>query len=808
MNTYKSLTLKNVVFYKEATIDLDYKGTTVISGLNKDAGNSKRQRSNGAGKSLFWAALANIRFNSVPNPGDNKTKAKKDLFDKDTVITLEVERDDKVFAIEKKSKGKSIEYDFRMDGKSAKTRTQSYVENKIHHLFGKASEAEFYATEYIDSRKPNMLQMGTPTQRLAFFTNLFNLDSYDNLRGVLTAKYKELKDQKIVQSEIESQLHALKSSIREGLEGQKLSELKAEVTLLEADFKQINEEHSKLNGKSNLLSSVANNIPDLEKWLTLAGKITKNPVTLADVTPQYILDTKALIGKMLKRLKEFKEEAEEYNDYQADLKSIRKQRKVLEGKLEAIKVKGNVADLEDTLSNLKAERQSIKSNLEEVPDVEMSKEDYNKYPDLVLKFGEFKKDHVKKIDEKRSSLKAKVNQLQESLEHLNKNSGSASCPTCLTELGTKKLGSIVSGIKVILDESRTKLHKMVKYENDFTTYLKLSEKMDTYKGAKKSKEKLGADLENVNTAIDRFVSTSGINELKKKESLSRQLRELKAPSKVKEPKMTLEDIAAKESKLKLAQSKCDIYLPMAKSINTIVTKYGVNSLTSLDKSLDSMKETSGRLSKKLEKLNLTLPRKKASLTVVEKDIINHKLAKERLESVQKKLTDLPIYEALIEAYSNKGLKVLAAQRIASMIEQNMNLYSSLLYTERMKFEIIVSKNQFDIKVTRKFGKKIVTSDVRSLSGAESRAFSFLLPLALLPLIPSSRRTNMMILDEPTENMDEGMRDLFLTSFLPKLNTIIPHIVVISPLTLDVPNARYFTAVREKGVTTLQKGKAK
>ena len=123
----------------------------------------------------------------------------------------------------------------------------------------------------------------------------------------------------------------------------------------------------------------------------------------------------------------------------------------------------------------------------------------------------------------------------------------------------------------------------------------------------------------------------------------------------------------------------------------------------------------------------------------------------KVRRVTRKLKDVDLLEALVDAYGQKGLKLLVMQNISKKIEQNLNKYAHLLFPEAFTFNIVVDSNVFDIFATRS-DKRV--SDIRFLSGAESRAFSLLWAISILPLIPASRRSNMIILDEFEAGLDE------------------------------------------------------
>jgi DNA repair exonuclease SbcCD ATPase subunit len=179
---------------------------------------------------------------------------------------------------------------------------------------------------------------------------------------------------------------------------------------------------------------------------------------------------------------------------------------------------------------------------------------------------------------------------------------------------------------------------------------------------------------------------------------------------------------------------------------------------------------------------------------------------ERGKTLKRLAADAPVLKALIDVHSNKGLKKLMVERCAKMIEQQINKMRRLFFAENFVFEFKYDK-KLEFLVHRKVGKHVMTSDVCKLSGAEQRLFTILLVLARITLLPKTKRTNLLVLDEPEANLGPARQNLFVKA-LPLMNKIVPHIVILSPRTdLQIPNARVYSLIKDKGVTTLIKGNA-
>lgn len=156
----------------------------------------------------------------------------------------------------------------------------------------------------------------------------------------------------------------------------------------------------------------------------------------------------------------------------------------------------------------------------------------------------------------------------------------------------------------------------------------------------------------------------------------------------------------------------------------------------------------------------------------------YKKLKADLKSIESELDEKAALDVLFEAFSKKGVESLMIKLVCDRLEQQVNKYARLLFPEDFKFKFDL-ETQFNITVTRKYGKGEITSDVRKLSGAESLLFSLILLISLLAFVPPKNRTNLLILDEPQSTFGPEMKQSF-NKFLPILNSVIPHIIVITP----------------------------
>jgi DNA repair exonuclease SbcCD ATPase subunit len=209
------------------------------------------------------------------------------------------------------------------------------------------------------------------------------------------------------------------------------------------------------------------------------------------------------------------------------------------------------------------------------------------------------------------------------------------------------------------------------------------------------------------------------------------------------------------------------------------------------------------LEERIEVANSFILGLEKQLAVARQTTSNNDKVLAQLEDVDTQLKDYEVLRCLQEAYGNKGIKNSTLLDICSRLESNLNYWSWSVFPEPIHFAIEVSHSKIDILAYRNpctdFER---VSDVRHLSGGESRAFNLLLLLSLLPLIPSSRRLNIVVLDECTANMDNQTKRLVFEQYIPLLTDIVPHVIVLDTGTTPIDGAQELYAVKEMGITNL------
>jgi len=143
------------------------------------------------------------------------------------------------------------------------------------------------------------------------------------------------------------------------------------------------------------------------------------------------------------------------------------------------------------------------------------------------------------------------------------------------------------------------------------------------------------------------------------------------------------------------------------------------------------------------------------------------------------LEDEEALKLLVDSYSDKGAKRLAIKAISSRLMTEVNKYARIVFGEDFDFFFKWESSDLVLGVNRRYGKKVITSDVRKLSGAESKLFTYVLMAASMTFRSERKRCNVLILDEPTANFSPETFEMF-KKLVPILNKIFPTIIIITP----------------------------
>lgn len=780
MLKYKKLTLKNVVYYKNAELDLDYRGVTVIRGINKNTGeNGSGQRSNASGKSLLVSSIVNCTHSSDPNItlGKSSSGAKRSMMgNKKASIEIEYTVGKKNFLVKKHNTG-GVKYTVCVNGKDKKIRTASLAEKYIPQTLG-LTEEDMYAYVYLDGRRPSVLQMGTATQRFKFISDLFRLHDHDTIKRMCETEMKTLKNEGIRLDMYKQE----RSSLEEELSAVNIDRIKDKLKKYQVSV-------GKLKKKSDKLYSMLDSH-------RLYSAHSHNRKLLKKAAKKFSLkysDTESFCNKVLEKaesvlddIKRYESQAKEYDRYKAELVQYKKQMAKIKARLSKIKYTGTLSSLEQKLSTLKKELDKKKGSVSESISTLSSLKEFTKDEQLEKKARSLPDSPVGELI---AAIKSDISTWEKQSKHLQKHiKKGGNCKYCGSSITSSQAKEVVRGLKKRIQKKKTKIYKLEKLKSIESKWVKYREAKQEYLKNKETRRSLNKEVKEAKAWIAK--KEKRVKKLEKVVSLLTLKKELteNKPEKVEKPRQGFEGKDTYTSYLNAASQYLDV-------VDKVVP---VDNVEDIEK---NYKETL----RKYTDRNSKIPELTSIVTQYERTEEKKAKLEKKIKKLEKEVGDLELYKILVDAYSSKGIKNLVVQQLASLIESNMNLHSNLLFSEKYEFELKVAPNKFDILVHRHHEDgKVLSSDARRLSGAEGRSFNLLVLISILPLIPPSRRTNLVILDEMDANMDPvGMEDMFANQFIPTLNSIVPHVIVVTPYETEFPSSRIIYAVKKGNKAKLE-----
>jgi len=369
----------------------------------------------------------------------------------------------------------------------------------------------------------------------------------------------------------------------------------------------------------------------------------------------------------------------------------------------------------------------------------------------------------------RQELLKEIERLEHKASHLQEESGK--CPTCGGEYNNKDARKELASVKKTLAEKNEELNSLTK-------------------PSKKAISQLERKIESAKAEISTL--TEGISSINKRNRLLRRL-----DSRPQAPDVKKSLIDSKLRKLSLRKTELEAaedYVRISEEWKSIPSSI-------------RRKSKGGGIHKRFVEINDRL----SELRVLVSHADSKKKDISSLRAEQKELrlslTNEDCLQVLQQAFSKRGVEREMISSACQLLSEQVNKYAKILFAEDFHFNFDMESSNFRITVERNYLKRKEVSDVRKLSGAEKRLFSLVLMISLLVFIPAKDRPNILILDEPTATMGEDNKQNFVR-FLPILNSVVPHIIVITPLKPQDYNhlsPMVYTVVKNNHRSTFQEG---
>jgi DNA repair exonuclease SbcCD ATPase subunit len=781
-----SIELENIIYFKHVFIEVSAP-LTFVRGENLDSshqgGNCEIPTTNGTGKSLLFSCPSNVFYFAPPTA--QRKRAKKDLLGlKNAAITVEfLTPDGRHYLITQTAKEYFIIED---DVDLAVKRDAEEIIKQVWSI----SSVDFYSYCYVSSQRPYPIQTDSDIARLDTLTHLFRLDEYDLIKQKLSKKLASIKNLEAKLSVLQQQVVQTKNYFKEAKLRLSKSRSKSE---LEAQLSELKQEYDEVVTKLEAcLTKVAfyTEFADLEQKLD-AYRSNYSYTQPPEVT---ILDLEAQLDAVSSQ--------ETYNQllqaYETSVASLTKE-------LRSIEIPKNF-DVQHTERNYDKISAKLKKYKKLAASLEQDKTHHLKLANELStareKLAGIEKPHNLDCISNESNCRTLL-KLQAILDEVSHKDQQCECPTCYQTLDIKAMKKLVKQAELDLQEIE-----------QAKKYIRLK---DTVSGLKTEIDELGYSEQELQECLN-IISTLK-SEKQELEDLLQDyddIQRIKAQlKKIKKPvQPDLEFIAGYSKKvdvLKRDIRQCSEIISVIAQKSNLLASAKLQPLktlkavkTAISENEAQVKVLQARKSTLLKQLDATHEAfRRYSVSSSECETLSSTLTSltDEITKISSNVKDKQLLETLVKAYSSKGLKTQHANSICALLEQNLNLYSHLVFAENFTFEVTASESGMSIIVFR--GNTGLNSDVRTLSGAESNSFRLLFVLSLLILVPSDRRMDTLILDEPCSHQDSVSRNLFITRYLPFISEIVPKVVVITPNQDDVlEGACEIIVTKENGMSSI------
>ena len=745
-----SLSLKDIILYKKEFIPLNNNNLITVRGLNKD---SNPSNSNACGKSLLFNSIPILFYDN--SPSSNRKKSSKDLFLTKGEISIEaiIGKDKYVFT--KYRYNKVLKLNILKNDENLRFQTSMAAYKYLEQCFP-ISQSMFYNLVYLRGANSNIIINGTNNARHVFFEELFKLTDYDKIAFELRKKYKKSYEYRI-------KYDTLKSSYIE-VDVKKYSRLKNTINLINSRFDTYNKRYD------NLLKTRSK----IDNYNSLIQDIPKEYINNSQKLKKQILNVKKkirILSKTIDKYNNIEQQWKDYNFYHKNKKSLNNKLKGINTRTLFKKIKSLIVE-KDSLDALIINAKKYKNNIIS----------YKKFLDLSYKALVF---NPKGIEEQYHNSYASILYSKRLINTLGDY-----CPTCNQRVSDKLH-------KILIDNLTKGLKKQEFY---FKSLKELYNNREKY-----------IEIKNIleHTGLLSYINNEGIFDIDRLNTKYKQCsKKLKYYMKKRNAYQALKDLSPVNKPL------VNINLPSLKiDLKKLTSEY--NDLLKYNIIFKNLKKIKvpfykGNIKKDIQRClrNLQIFKDKKDkyykkYMKLKEQINNNKKINKNLISYKKYSKDHKLLGALTEAYGPKGIRTEDIKDIVDIYVNNLNRFSSLIFSEPFEFSYTVDNRNLSIVAHRAFKD----CDICFLSASEKQSFSLLSLLSLLSLIPDNYKTNILILDEIENCMSKENRQKLSLELLPKLQQVVPNIFVITPLDdseLYTEHSTNWTVVRKNNVSRVKK----
>jgi len=734
----RSLCLENWKSHYKSDIIFD-------SGYNVFVGNI------GSGKSSIIEAIVFALFGTTQSILSKRVSVKDMIMQKpnpmsEAKVVLEFEIDSVNYKVERiLQKEKTSTAKLYADNKLIAGPKPSDVNEEIEKIVGLNIDA-FMRANFSEQNQIDFFLKMPAAQRKQLFDSIFDIQHFDNIANNAKQVANRLKAKSEEKEKHTAELQGMLKNYN--IEELQKTEKDAKELIVreETDFEQINKTVEELNKKileleqkRKTFEDAENRMRNIEGQIEILAKEERISEKDRDVVLQ-----KEKIESKVNKLKEIKIELQKLKKLLDDKKVLLAQKK--EKALNFIKtIEKNKKFLEETKIDAGLVNQIgniIKEQEDLLEEIKKLNETYFKYSN------------------KADNLKKESKDFDESIKNISELE--AKCPVCEQLLDAEHKNNIINEKHILIAKNQEQLI-IIECELQLTRSKIIAlEKEGKEKEAEliKKRELLAKQeyieiLKSEITDAERYLST--VNH--EVHTLEKELTENKDVDK-----------AIEENELQLQQIKAE-FDKVAKIEKYLSLKENLKILSEIVQNLDYNKETHESVKIKLaesissQKFKKTIiEQNKKILNDIKSNIVHYTQIKDSFEKERKSIVNIHIISDDLMIFSNVAKKT--QEEVREKIVSNINLIFMDLWPkiypyadfEHIKLNIVDG----DYKLELYFDKNYTRQLDDFISGGERSAIALTLRIAMSLVMKN--KLNLLILDEPTHNLDENivlaLSDLF------------------------------------------------
>jgi len=726
----------------------------------------------GSGKSTVMNALCLGLFGTFPDLQGKKLKLDDIIMNKPSVkdtaeVVVDFTVDEKNYTVMRViERGKGTTYseiregDKLLDAPNSQ-RVTEIVEKILrvnYELFSKAIYSEQNALDYFLT-----IPRG---ERMRRIDNLLTIDKFEKARSSAVSARNKLIERKLGKQSIIDQTNVEEVKKNIGDIEYSLNGLNKSRTKISSDLEKLTKERTEIENRLEKLEKLDKNLISLkQEEKSLETAIEENSKVVEDIKrllrgkkPEEIKTRMKDLSEKLKKLDA--ELIKKRNEYERLTKLISESKTRID-----FLEKDKIEKLEEEVSD----KLKIQKKLDKV------KEKYGERP--VETFKQEQKE-LEKIDRELTSVTTKLSETKNILKGIYDLKDQ--CPVCLSKLTAtkkrkvieqqkKKVNEIDKQLRVLRKNKKTKLTKIEELES-------IVDKFKEFLTEVRGLDKLQDQLEELRKTHDDLIKRTKINEKEFKEMRDEITQFQENIDKERNDKKNLEFVVSRLSEFEKMKSRLSDFKikekNVKKKISDIVKKIGDYDLDKIRRELTQIISETSELEERVKSLDNLITEKKNRKKEHEEKLKQIDFQKKDVSKLEKIIKDLRIFEKALER-----TQVQLRTEFVDAVNYTMDkIWPGIYpYEDFMSIGLNIEGGDYILQLKDRIGRWISVEGIAS--GGERSLASLALRIAFsLVLAPNIR---MLILDEPTANLDSRSITELATTLRERVNEFIDQTFLIT-----------------------------